>query len=236
MRFARAKGPSRGATHLTNDGQVGFTLVEVMVAIMIMMLAIALLGVVLIGAFAAVSGSRQSQQATNLADAVIAQDEALPWTTISDGLISTDTTFTGDEGTGKDIAQGTSGYCFEGLSMVVGGAVPTGCTGTSTTWYNLPLLSSCATSVAPSTTFPVTASSYLTHETCVQMNGTNFEIGVFPTEVNGTTPSTEVQITVAVSWGSLKTSSITGSDTHVTDSAIITCGTTDGLSNGASCS
>jgi prepilin-type N-terminal cleavage/methylation domain-containing protein len=236
MSSLRAKALShRESEDWAAHSQEGFTLIEVMVAITVMVLAFAVLGVVLTGALAAVSNSRQSQQATNLADAVIAQDEALPWTTISDGLVSTDTTFTGDEGTSRNIVPGTGGYCFEGLFVVVGGAVPTSCNGTSTTWYPLPSLGLCGTSVAPSTSFPVTGSSYLAHETCVQMNGTDFEVGIFPTEVSGATPSTEVQVTVAVSWGSGTTSS-TGTDTHVSDSAIITCGTTDGLSNGASCS
>jgi type II secretory pathway pseudopilin PulG len=237
MKSLRAKAPSRRQReNRAGGGRDGFTLVEVMVAMMIIMLAFAVLGVVLTGAFTAVSVSRQSQQATNLADSVIAQDEALPWTTLSNGLLSTDTTFAGDEGSSKNIIQGTNGYCFEGLSLVVGGTVPTSCTGISATWHALPVLSSCAASVAPSTSFPVTGSSYLAHETCVQMNGTDFEIGVFPIQVSGTTPAMEVQVTVAVSWGGGTTSSTTGSDTHVSESAIITCGTTDGLSNGASCS
>jgi hypothetical protein len=204
-----------------------------MIAVMIMMLAIAALGLVMTRAFAAVALGRQSQQATNLADAMIAQVEATAWTTVEDGLLSTDVTFTGDEGLGSNIVPGASGYCFEGLPVIVEGTAGTGCGGTSTTWYNLPAQASCASSVAPNVSSPLLASGgnyYLVHQECVSMNGTNYEIGVYPTQVGSAPPQVTVQVTVAVSWGTGTSSD--GTTTHVTESAIFSCGTTYNLTNG----
>ncbi len=215
------------------DGDHGLTLIEVMIAVMILMLAIAALGLVMTRAFAAVALGRQSQQATNLADAMIAQVEATAWTTVEDGLLSTDVTFTGDEGLGSNIVPGASGYCFEGLPVIVEGTAGTGCSGTSSTWYNLPVQASCASSVAPNVSSPLLASGgnyYLVHQECVSMNGTNYEIGVYPTQVGSASPQVTVQITVAVSWGTGTSSD--GTTTHVSESAIFSCGTTYNLTNG----
>lgn len=56
------------------------------------------------------------------------------------------------------------------------------------------------------------------------MNGTNYEIGVYPTQVGSASPRVTVQITVAVSWGTGTSSD--GTTTHVSESAIFICGTT----------
>lgn len=232
MTRIRRDGASRPRPALP-AGDKGLTLIEVMIAVMILMLAMAALGLVMTRAFAAVALGRQSQQATNLADAVIAQDEATAWTTIEDGLLSTDATLTGDEGATSNIVPGASGYCFEGLPVIVEGTAGTGCSGTSSTWYNLPALASCASSVAPNVSNPVLASGgnyYLVHQECVSMNGTNYEIGVYPSQVGSASPSVAVQITVAVSWGTAASSN--GTMSHVTESAIFSCGTTYNLTNG----
>jgi hypothetical protein len=199
----------------------------------IMMVAMAALALVLTNAFAAVAVSRESQQATGLADAVLAQDEALPWTTIEDGLVSSDPTFSGDEGPSANLVAGSGGYCFEGLALVVGGSVPTGCPAAGA-WYNLPALGLCQSSVQPNGSFPVTSSGgdyYLTHQECVKRNGTSFEIGVYPTQVAGVPIQDEVEVAIVVSWGTATSQG--GADTHITDSAILACGTTDGLPLGA---
>jgi type II secretory pathway pseudopilin PulG len=59
----------------------GFSLVEVMVSILIIMLAAVALAGVLTQTVTAVSFSRQSQQASNLAAAALAEVESMPWTT-----------------------------------------------------------------------------------------------------------------------------------------------------------
>lgn len=208
----------------------GFSLIEVLVAMMIIMIAMASLALVLTRAYAAVNGSRQAQQASNLAQDALAQYEALPWTTVSDGLLLTDPTFVGDEGPGENITSGVGGYCFEGLSLVVNSSQPSGCAGTSTTWYNLPLISPCGVAIAPDVSTPTVmsgGSAYLVHERCVLYNGTSFEIAAFPTQVGSTPSAEEVMMTVAVSWGTAPT--LDGVATHVTAAAIMSCGTTNGL-------
>jgi type II secretory pathway pseudopilin PulG len=225
-----------GARRCAREGEAAFTLVEVVVAMMIMMLALATLALVLTRAYASVALSGQSQQASNLGSAVIAEMESLPWAEISNGLSASDATFVGDSGaSGNIVSIGGGSYCFEGLPLVVGGAAPSasGCSSASTSWYNLPSLAACENSVAPgaSGSFPVYGGGYLAHQDCVDLNGTHFEVAVYPTGVGGQPLSSEVQVTVAVSWGGTgSTTSKDGTSTHVTDSAILSCGTTDGLS------
>jgi type II secretory pathway pseudopilin PulG len=234
-----ARGPSRlaQAPPLRPPGGAGlpeaaFSLIEVVIAMAVLMLALAGLAVVITDAFAAVALSRQSQQADYLASAVLAQDEALPWATLSEGLSSSDANFLADEGASHNIVPTSGGYCFEGMSLVVGASAASSCTGTSSTWYNLAPLATCQASVAPTTSFPEVTSgstSYLAHEQCVDLNGTNFQIGVYPTKVGAEPLTAELQVTVEVSWGSA--TSQNGTSTHVSDSVVLTCGTTDGLSS-----
>jgi hypothetical protein len=223
---------ARGGVDDREEAENGLTLVEVVVAMMIMMLAIVTLAAIMTNAFAAVALSRQSQQATNLAGSVLAEDEALPWSTLAYGLLSTDATFVGDRGVVGNIVAGAGGFCFEGMPLVVDGSSTSACGGTSISWYNLPALASCMTSVGPNGAFPAETFggvSYLAHQECVKMNGTNFEIGVYPTAVSGGIATTsQIRVTIEVSWG--MATSDAGSTTHVSDSAVLSCGTTDGLS------
>jgi prepilin-type N-terminal cleavage/methylation domain-containing protein len=203
----------------------GFTLVEVIIAMLIMMLAMTGLAFIITNAFAAVATSRTNQQAANLADAALAQDEALPWTTLSYGLNSSDGTFSGDAGAGHNMAVVVGGWCYEGAALVVGGTAAGSCVGSSTTWYNLAQLSTCQASLAPSGPAP----TYLVHQECVKLNGQTFEIGTYPTVVaSAGWPAKEVQVTAVVSWGSATVTN--GGVNRVSSSLILSCGATDGLS------
>ena len=120
--------PPRGA-------DAGSTLVEVMMAVLILMMATVALAAVLTQAVSAVSFSRQSQQASNLAASVLAQAESMPWSTspssadanygLTTSDVSLDTNLTSD---------GSGGYCFEGMHVVVQGIVGTGTCGSTWTW------------------------------------------------------------------------------------------------------
>jgi prepilin-type N-terminal cleavage/methylation domain-containing protein len=214
----------------------GFSLVEVMFALMILVLAMATMALILTRAFAAVATGNFSQQATELADSVIAQDEALPWSTLQEGLSSQDPTFSSDSSNGN-ITSGSSGYCFEGMDLVVDGN-PGTCSAWTGTWVNPSVGTTCASSIAPDAASPVYQSgstSYLTHEQCVQLNGQGqtFEISVYPTGNSTSAWPDQLEITVVVSWGSAGTSG--GAPTHLTDSAILSCGATGGLPQHPGC-
>ena len=119
----------------------GFSLVEVMVSILIIMLAAVALAAVLTQTVAAVSFSRQSQQASNLAAAALAEVESMPWTTgtglpnsgdANYGLTSTDVA--SDSNLTTD---GAGGYCFEGMHVVVQGVAGAGTCSSSWEWANV---------------------------------------------------------------------------------------------------
>ena len=211
----------------------GFSLVEVMFAIMILVLAMTTMALILTRAFAAVATGNFSQQATELADAVIAQDEALPWSTLRDGLSSQDPTLSSD----GNITSGTSGYCFEGMDLVVDGS-PGTCSTWTGTWSNPSVGTTCASSIAPDPAWPVYQSGstpYLNHQECVQLNGQGqtFEISVYPTATSTSAWPDQLEVTVVVSWGTAGTAG--GASTHLTDSAILSCGATGGLPQHPGC-
>lgn len=254
----------------------GFTLIEAMIAGMILLTAIAALSAGIEGSLVSVSYSRQSQQASDIAQAVLAQVEALPWdtgelagstgtggvtslvvsplqeaigandkivlvdaahsyypvltvssaavlgsTTISVstasltysvptgsavldigsvdyGLLGApDPTFSAD----PNVTTGTGGWCFEGNPLVVGGRAASSCT--SSTWTNLPVGPTCtATSLAPSAV-PVPLEP---HQQCVNLDGTTFELALYPTQVGSASIYQQLRVTVAVSWGATSTS------------------------------
>lgn len=205
----------------------GFSLIEVMIAAAIVALAIAATALVMTRAFAAISTSTSAQEATELADAVLAQDEALPWNSLKMGLSSTsDPSFALDEAYGniyKDSS--TNAYCFEQLPLIVGGTTGTCSTPWTGRWANPAVGTSCPSSVAPASgNFPP---AFLPHEQCVRLNqeGTTFEVSVYPT---GTAlGAEEEELTVVVSWGAAGANS--GEPTHVSASVNVSCGATAGL-------
>lgn len=215
----------------------GFTLIEVMFALMILVLAMTTMALILTRAFAAVATGNFSQQATELADAVIAQDEALPWPTLQDGLDPEDPALPSD----SNITPGTTGYCFEGMGLVVDGKAGT-CTQPWTgSWANPSAGTTCASSIAPDVAPPVYQDQsgptpYLNHQQCVQLDGQGqaFEISVYPTAASPSAWPDQLEVTVVVSWGAAGTAG--GAATHLTDSAMLSCGTTGGLPEHIACS
>lgn len=226
-------GPSEQLRPLCITKESGFSLIEVMFAIMILVLAMTTMALILTRAFAAVATSNFSQQATELADAVIAQDEALPWSTLQDGLYSQDPTLSSD----TNIAYG---YCFEGMDLIVDGKLGTCSQPWTGSWANPPGGTTCASSIAPDVAPPVYQDQsspipYLNHRQCVQLDGEGqtFEISVYPTATSTSTLLDQLELTVVVSWGTAGTSD--GTSTHLTDSAVLSCGATGGLPRHPGC-
>ncbi len=223
-------------------GEGGLTIVEVMVALSIVMLAAAALAVVLTNGVLAVTLSQQSQTASNLAASIVAEAESLPWSTLEDGLYSSDPTLVADESSGGNVgvAVNPSGdYCYEGMPLFVSSGGES-LLASATTAPECPSAGQGSaewpwqdTSWATGTCYPslsaeLTALSAETppppldpHAVCVTLNHTNFTIAVYPTvALSSPYPPTEVEVSVVVTWHG-NTSSATG-ETRVTNTVVIT--------------
>ena len=219
--FRRRSQPPRGADD-------GFTLVEVMVAVLILMMGTVALAGVLTQAVSAVSVSRQSQQASNLAASALAEAESMPWSTspssadsnygLTSSDVSSDSNLTGG---------GSGGYCFEGMHVVVQGVVGTGTCSSTWTWNNVSSAQSCQNLLLLLPSVTSGAAPLYPHVTCVVLNGTKFNLSVYPTQVtSGVSDSLEVQFTAVVTWDGSATSSH-GAYTRVSNTAIV-CGAPTG--------
>ncbi|HET9059975.1 MAG TPA: hypothetical protein VFN61_08645 [Acidimicrobiales bacterium] len=218
----------------------GFSIIEVMIAGLIMLIAAVSLGAVMLNATAAVALSQQSQQASELAAGVIAEVEGLSWATVSNGLnnnAASDPYFAGDVNiSGASLAAGNQ--CFEGMPLVVTGSVAPSCPagssqgGPSYPWQPVSgptCATALSTTLAISTTAPL-----VPHLSCVTLagaatGGTTFEIAVYPTLLSGSSVSAtgaQIEVTVVVTWGSGSAQPGTGR-ARVTDTVVVTdCGTT----------
>lgn len=218
----------------------GLTIVEVIVALSIVMLAAVTLAMVLTNGVLAVSLSEQSQAASNLAASVVAQAESLPWATLEQGLSSTDPNLVVDEASGGNVGVAiTPGYyCYEGMPLFVssGGASPLASATTpplcppaglqggpqwpwqSPSWPTGACYASLAAEIAASPSADVPLAS---HAACVSVDHTNFTVVVYPTVAPGSVyPPAEVEVSVVVTWPG-STSSSTGR-TRVTNTVVLT--------------
>lgn len=213
----------------------GFSLVEVMVSILIIMLAAVALAAVLTQTVAAVSFSRQSQQASNLAAAALAEVESMPWTTgtglpnsgdANYGLTSTDVA--SDSNLTTD---GAGGYCFEGMHVVVQGVAGAGTCSSSWEWAKVSSALSCQNSLVSLPSVIAGTAPLDPHVACVQINGTTFNIDVYPTQTRSNGAAVPVNLgveyTAVVTWDGTSSKSLDGSDTRVSDTVIV-CGAPNG--------
>jgi type II secretory pathway pseudopilin PulG len=211
----------------------GFSLIEVMVAMLIIMISAIALAAVLTRTVAAVSMSRQSQQASNLASAALAEVESLPWTTGSGLPNSSDANYglsasdvTSDSNLTSD---GSGGYCFEGMHVIVQGVAGTGMCSSSWQWANVASSSSCQGSLVSLPSVVAGTAPLDPHVACVVINGTQFNISAYPTQVASSAGSVnlEVEFTVVVTWHGTGATSFNGTDTRIADTLIV-CGPPSG--------
>ena len=94
----------------------GFTLIEVMVAGMVILIVMLSVGVVLIGSLGNVAYARQSQGADHLMDQALEQIRALPFTTLQAGLYNGDSTVTSDPA--------ISGGSYQGRTVLMSTSQP----------------------------------------------------------------------------------------------------------------
>gem|GEM_PF-3373646 len=225
-------------------GEHGLTIVEVTVALLVVMLAAVALAMVLSNGVLAVSLSQQSQTASNIAESVVAQAEALPWSTLEEGLSSSDTNLALDEGPGGNVGPAASGnyYCYEGMPLFIGTGggesplasattapqcptVPTAQGGPGWPWQDVnwsagPCYQGLGAEIVAAAQPDVPLAS---HAVCVEVNHTRFIVVVYPTVAPisaSSYPPTAVEVSVVVTWSN-GTSTVSGR-TRVTNSVVLT--------------
>ena len=220
----------------------GVTIVEVTVALLVVMVAAMALAMVLTNGVLAVGLSQQSQSASNLAASVVAEAEALPWSTLKEGLSSGDGNLAVDEGTGGNVGPALHGgyYCYEGMPLFVHPVAPPGtpsplssATGApqcpvgaqqgasqwpwqNPNWSTGSCYPGLGAEVASEPNAPLAS-----HAICVKINGTDFTVVVYPTVFRTSAyPPTAIEVSVVVTWSN-GTSPVTGR-TRVTNTVVIT--------------
>ena len=109
-------GHQAGAPRGPQRGEEGFTLIEVIVAGMVILIVMLSVGAVLIGSLGDVAYARQSQGADHLMDQALEQIRALPFTTLEAGLYNADPTVTSDPA--------ISGGSYQGRTLLMSTSQP----------------------------------------------------------------------------------------------------------------
>jgi prepilin-type N-terminal cleavage/methylation domain-containing protein len=189
---------------LSDPDEHGFTLIEVVMAMLVLVTVAFSLTFVLVSSLADTAYARQRSEATNLANETIEEVRALPWTTIEQGMnpvSSPDPTFTQDPNI-------TGGDCFEGIPIDIGSIVGTqACS--SVGWQDPTCLTQTITATPPVAQAISSPAPISPHQACYRVGVSNYAVDVYITgTTNGTTPTsylagtttTPLTATVVVSW------------------------------------
>jgi prepilin-type N-terminal cleavage/methylation domain-containing protein len=175
----------------------GFTLIELMMALLVMTIVVTSLAYVLTNALIDTAYARQRATAVTLANQTVEELRALPWATLENGLVtvqnsseSPDSTYTTD----TNISNG----CFDNEPLDVNGSGSGSCSGTVPPWSNPGCLSS-ATSAPPVASALTSPEPLDPHQACYKVSGTGYGVDVYITWVAGTALP-PVSATVVVSW------------------------------------
>ena len=208
----------------------GFTLIEVIIAMVILMIVMMSMTTVLVNSMTETAFARQRSEATNLANETVEEIRSLQWSTIETGMSTTDVLASGDT---NIVAN-----CFEGQPLNVASVVGPVASCTNPSWVDPGCLSHAATS-------PLPAASALTgsvatgyapispHQACYLVGSQTFGVDVYITGSTSTsylTGSTlPLTATVVVSWSHPFVHGV--SDHVVTTTELSAC-----LKGGAICS
>lgn len=191
----------------SRDGvETGFSLVEVMIAMLVLVTVMFSLTYVLVNSLADTAYARQRSQATNLANQIIEQVRALPWSTIEQGMSATDILTSGDAN--------VTGNCFEGspldLSTGILGAGAVGsqsCTAGTSAWQDPSCLSQAVSSLPAPPQPPVSSgmvpAPISPHQACYQVGTLAYAVDVYITGTSGSVyPASSLPLTatVVVTW------------------------------------
>jgi Tfp pilus assembly protein PilV len=208
----------------------GFSLLEVMIAMLVLITAIFSLTYVLVNSLADTAYARQRVAATNLANQTLEEVRALPWSVIEGGMNATELTANGtycglsQSSCDPNLAAVTvtvdgvpsTGYCFEGYPLDVGtagGSVVAGsstdCANSgstaSTAWSDPDCLSVSSSHLGapPSATSLYSPAPIYPHQACYTVGSLTYAVDVYLTGVAGATypGSQPLTATVVVTWG-----------------------------------
>ena len=193
----------------------GFTLIELMVATLIMSVIVICMAEVLTNSLIDAASSRQRVQAVYLANQTVSEVRSLAststgWQTYllgsQGGLKASDPDAAATPSTDPNISNG----CFEGQPLDIGGSLAgTGsCAGQSTVWQDR---STCTSTTSPPDAGSLSPPQPLQpHEACFLLNNTTYIVDAYVTGTNTGASSTPVStalaaghplvLTVVVSW------------------------------------
>lgn len=195
----------RKITARVKPGDEGFTLVELVMAMLVMAIVMGSVGYVLTNSLLDAAYSRQRSVAINLANQTVEEVRALGWVQIEKGMSTSDPTFTTTTDPNITVHQDSNGanyYCFAGQPLDVNSIVgpPSGSTSgcASSAWADPPCLtgSGVAFPTASSLTSPQPLSP---HQSCYAAGGTTYGVDIYIS--GGPGPVTPpLTATVVVSW------------------------------------
>ncbi len=197
----------------TAPDEQGFSLIEVVMASVVLMIAVFSLTDVLINSMVQTAYSRQRSEATNLANQTMEEVRALPWTTLEVGMNqpnptgNSDSTFTASADPNITSGGGSS-YCFEGSPIDISSVVPNAsCTAsTSASWQDPACLAQAATSSPPVAGAIANPAPISPHQACYLVGSFSFAVDVYITGSTNTmyppagTSSAPLTATVVVTW------------------------------------
>ncbi|TMK89274.1 MAG: type II secretion system protein [Actinobacteria bacterium] len=175
-----------------SDSEEGFTIVEMMVALMVISIVMTSLAYVMAVSLKQVSFAKQREVANSLVDKTMEQARALPYSMIQTGLDDHDVTTSGD----SNITISGSTYTY----------VPTGETvvhGSQNGNQTCPSATVCQAPIVP-------------HQSTTTLNGSSYKISTYLTNFSGSAGA--YRVTVAVSW---TTSQVTGVSNQVSSQSVM---------------
>ena len=204
-----------GAPRRSGDGrEEGFSLVEVMVATLVLVIVMFSVTYVMVNSLADTAYARQRSEAINLANQTIEEVRALPWATIEQGMTATD--LIGDTN--------VVGNCFEANALDIASVVGTQACSTSS-WADPSCLTQSVTATPPAASALVSPAPISPHQACYKVGTLTYAVDVYITGTSGTSyltgSSQPLTATVVVTWSHAFRSGL--SDHVVTTTELSNC-------------
>ncbi|MGH9076915.1 MAG: type IV pilus modification PilV family protein [Acidimicrobiales bacterium] len=178
----------------------GFTLIELMMASAVMLVTMLSVAYVLTGSLAQAAYARQREAAVNLANTVIEDAKALPWTTLQAGMSSGDATLS--PSADPNIAQdpGSGGLCFEAAPLDVDGTATATDLCPQEPWVQPACLSGASAPVSLDAGALGAGAPLAPHQFCVVVDNERFGVDTYVTTPGGTSTEPPLVFSVVVSW------------------------------------
>lgn len=169
----------------------GFSLVELVVAMVVLVIVMTALAQVLVSSLQDTAYARQRNEALTLANQAIEETKALGWSVVSEGMSASDLAASGDTN--------ATGDCFEGHALDVGGQVGSSAGCPSLAWSDPSCLGSTTAPPLPGAAALTSPAPISPHQTCYRVNDTTYGVDEYVTGAAGPA-SAPLTATVVVSW------------------------------------